>query len=563
MRKALSLEASVELESKEKDVDDIITDEIIKKGQQKNISQFAFTATPKPKTLELFGTLKNGQVTSFDEYTMEEAIKEGFIRDVLQNYMSFKRYYKLIKRTDITDKEYEKKKTVRVLSNYVDLQDHAIETKARIMLEHFVSQTQNEIQGQAKAMLVTKSRLHAVRFKCKFDEIMREMKLPYGALVAFSSSVIDPDTGEDYTETKMNDLGGKISIPDALKLPENRILIVANKFQTGFDEPLLHTMFVDKKLGGANTVQTLSRLNRTTRGKDSTMMLDFVNDPDEVKEDFQQFYGRNFIEEENQTDPNSMYDVLNTVENYNVYYDNEVETYASIFFKAGNDFEKLQPILNGIVKRFEEELDEDQQVEFKSAASSFTKLYKFLSQIITFTDVELEKKYVFLLSLLKKLPKGQSKLPLDVVNDIELDSYKVQYKYTANLELVKQDGEAYGMQSEGGGQKPEDEFDLLTKIIKTLNDTFGLDLTEEDKVEFQKMKESILSNQELMLSFTKDNSKNDIQDKFNEEIDEELLRFIDSKLGFYNKMTDDKANMLFKNLWFNDLYDRKVRGIGR
>ena len=558
MRKALSLEKASEIDSMEDDIDDIVTEEILKKGQQENISQFAFTATPKPKTIELFGTHSNGKIASFDEYTMEEAIKEGFIRDVLQNYMSFKRYYKLIKRTEITDKEYEKKKTVRVLSNYVDLQDHAIEVKARIMIEHFASQTQNEIHGQARAMLVTKSRLHAVRFKRKFDEIMREMKLPYGALVAFSSSVYDPETNEEYTESKMNELGGKISIPEAYKLPENRILIVANKFQTGFDEPLLHTMFVDKKLGGANTVQTLSRLNRTTRGKDSTMVLDFVNDPEDVKNDFQQFYGKNFIAEENQTDPNSMYDVLNTVENFNVYFDNEVEGFAKIFFKTGNDFEKIQPILNTISKRFEEDLDEDQQAEFKSIASSFTKIYKFLSQIITFTDVELEKKYVFLLSLLKKLPKGQSKLPLDVVNDIELDSYKIQHKFTANLELAKEDGEGYGMKPEGGGKQTDDEYDFLTKIIKTLNDTFGLELTEDDKVEFTKMRENIYSNKELMSYFNKGNSKDNIKDKFNDEIDSELLNFIDKKLEFYNKMTDDKANTLFKNIWFDQLYNSVV-----
>ena len=250
MRKALSLEEAAEDEANIKTIDEIIAEDISRKGQQPNISQFAFTATPKPKTLELFGTKINGQISAFDEYTMEEAIKEGFIKDVLKNYMSFKRYYKLVKRTEISDKEYEKKKTVRVLGNYVDLQDHAIEKKARIMIEHFTSQTQNEIQGQARAMLVTKSRLHAVRFKRKFDDIMHEMNLPYKALVAFSGTVKDDETNQDYTETSMNNLGGKISIPEALKLPENRVLIVANKFQTGFDEPLLHTMFVDKKLGG-------------------------------------------------------------------------------------------------------------------------------------------------------------------------------------------------------------------------------------------------------------------------------------------------------------------------
>ena len=261
LKKSLSLEEA-EKQDVTEDLDDIIADEIKRKGKQPNISFFAFTATPKPKTEELFGRLKDGKIKAFDSYTMEQAIKEGFIRDVLKNYMSFKRYYKIIKRLDIDDKEYEKKKTVRLLGSYVDLQDHAIERKARIMIEHFVSQTQNEIQGKARAMVVTKSRLHAVRFKRKFDEIMQEMKLPYGALVAFSGTVKDSETNEEYTETSMNQLQGKISIPEALKLPQFRILIVANKFQTGFDEPMLHTMFVDKKLGLFELAHQLAQLQQ-------------------------------------------------------------------------------------------------------------------------------------------------------------------------------------------------------------------------------------------------------------------------------------------------------------
>ncbi|PKR79549.1 restriction endonuclease subunit R [Brumimicrobium salinarum] len=563
MRKALSLEEDAKIEQNERDTDDIVAEEISRKGQQPNISQFAFTATPKPKTLELFGTKKDDQILPFDDYTMEEAIKEGFILNVMKNYMSFKRYYKLVKRTEIEDKEYDKKKTVRVLSNYVDLLDHAIDTKARIVIEHFVSQTQNEIQGQARGMLVTKSRLHAVRFKLKFDEIMKNMKLPYEALVAFSGTVIDPDTEEEYTEKNLNKLDGKYSIPEALKLPKYRILIAANKFQTGFDEPLLHTMFVDKKLGGTSTVQTLSRLNRTRRGKDSTMVLDFVNDPEDVREDFQHFYGKNFMEESNQTDPNSLYDVLNKIETYKVYFPNEVDAFANIFFKQGDDFEQLQPILNEVSNRFETSLTDEDQADFKAAAKSFTKLYRFLSQILTFTDVDLEKNYVFLTALLKKLPYVSSNLPLDVVNDIELDSFKIQHKYTTDLDLESGDGEDEGMTPGGSGLVDVEDYDLLTKIIKTLNDTFGLDLTEEDKVEFDKMKKNIQSNNELISYFNESNSKSNIKDKFNDVIDDELLTFINTKLDFYNKMTDQDANSMLKTLWFNELYNQHVRGLRR
>ena len=563
MRKALSLEEAADKDVPGKSLDEVIADEIKRKGQQPNLSQFAFTATPKSKTIESFGTLRNGIKEPFDEYTMEQAIKEGFIIDVLENYMSFKRYYKLIKRSDIEDSEYDKKKTVRVLGNYVDLQDHAIEKKARIILEHFAAETQNKIQGKARGMLVTKSRLHAVRFKRKFDDIMREMKLPYEALVAFSGTVKDEETGEDYTENSMNDLGGRISIPDALKLPKYRLLIVANKFQTGFDEPLMHTMIVDKKLGGTNTVQTLSRLNRRMKGKDSTMVLDFVIDPELIQEDFQAYYGKNFIQEENLTDPNAVYDSLNEVENFQVYHDTEVQAFARIFFSPKDDFEKLQPILQGISSRFVDDLKEEDQAAFKSAAQSFIKLYRFLSQIISFTDVELEKTYVFLNALLKILPYAKTSLPLDVVNDVELDSYKIQHKYTTSLKLESADGEKEGMNPGGSGILQDEEFDFLTKIIKVLNDTYGLELSEEDKVEFKKMKASIYENDTLMSFFNKGNSKDNIKDKFNDEIDGELLNFIDKKLEFYNKMTEDKVNSLFKTMWFNELYDDRVRGIGK
>ena len=560
LKKSLSLEEA-EKQDVSEDLDDIIADEIKRKGKQPNISFFAFTATPKPKTEELFGRKINGDIKAFDYYTMDQAIKEGFIRDVLKNYMSFKRYYKIIKRTEISDKEYEKKKTVRLLGSYVDLQDHAIERKARIIIEHFSSQTQNEIQGKARAMVVTKSRLHAVRFKRKFDEIMQEMKLPYSALVAFSGTVKDAENNEEYTETGMNQLQGKISIPEALKLPQFRLLIAANKFQTGFDEPMLHTMFVDKKLGGASTVQTLSRLNRTMRGKESTMVLDFVNDPEQVQADFQHYYGENFMKEDNQTDPNSLYTVQSKIDSFNVFYQNEIEAFANIFFRKGNNYQELNPILLTVSKRFVKTLEEEDQISFKSEAQTFLKLYRFLSQIITFTDVELEKYYVFLTALVKMLPYIKANLPLDVLGEVELDSYKIQHQYTTNLALVSEDGEMYGMTPGGASGKDEDELDMLTNIIKVLNETFGIDLTEEDKVEFKKMKEKIYSNQELMGFFNKNNSRDNIQDKFSEEIDNELLNFINTKLELYNKLSEDRVNLMFKKMWFNDLYNSRVRGI--
>ena len=428
------------------------------------------------------------------------------------------------------------------------------------MLEHFASQTQNEIQGMARGMLVTKSRLHAVRYKLKFDEIMREMNLPYEALIAFSGTVTDSNTGAEHTLASMNQLDGKISVPEALKLPKYRILIVANMYQTGFDEPLLHTMFVDKKLGGTSTVQTLSRLNRTRKGKDSTMILDFVNDPEKVQTDFQFYYGKNIMEFGDQTDHNSVYDVLNKIETSGLIYANDLQSFAEIFFRKGDNMELLQPVLNSIVERYKE-LEDDSQIEIKANMNDYIRLYRFLSQIITFTDVDLEKYYVLLSALYKKLPFKRTSLPLEVLEDVELDSYKLQHQYTTDLQLESSDANMQGQKPSGATAPQEDEYDLLTKIIKVLNDTFGIELREEDKVDFFKMKDSIYQNEELMSFFNKNNSKANIQDKFEETIDDELLNFIDGKLNLYNKLTDDRVNKEFKRLWFNEIYDRAVRGV--
>lgn len=559
MRKTLSLSEAEELDKVETSIDDIIDDEIAKMGVRDNISFFAFTATPKNKTIELFCERIHGTKEPFDSYSMEEAIKEGFILDVMQNYMSFKRYYKIATRKGVEDKEYEKKRTVKLLNSYVDLQDGAIERKSRIMIEHFATQTAKEIEGEARAMLVTRSRLHAVRYKRKFDDIMREMRLPYKALVAFSGSVTDDETGETYTETSMNNLGGHISITDALKMPQYRILIAANKYQTGFDEPLLHTMFVDKKLGGTSTVQTLSRLNRTRRGKTSTMILDFVNDPDMILEDFQRFYGKNFIIEENETDPNSLYDVERKIYSFDVFTNKEVNEFAELFFRDGNNKEEVNSILDRVVLVYVDSLDDDQKSMFKQDAKAFIRLYSFLSQIITFRDVKLEKLYVFLIGLCKKLPYAMSNINTDVVGEVELDSYKLHYQYTKSLDLKSGNAEEKGLSPADSHPMPGEELDFLTNIIKTLNDTFGLELTDDDKVEFFKMRDKIYSNGELMKFFNVDNTKDNIQDKFNEEIDNELLSFIESKLDLYNKLSEDRTNTMFKRLWFNEMYDRMVR----
>jgi type I restriction enzyme R subunit len=269
------------------------------------------------------------------------------------------------------------------------------------------------------------------------------------------------------------------------------------------------------------------------------------------------------MELDDQTDPNSLYDVQHKIDAFNIIYSNDLEAYAKLFFTKGDHKEKLQPILNELVKRYNAELDEDQQVSFKAYLKSYVRLYRFLSQIITFTDVELEKYYVLLSDLFKKLPASPNALPVEVLDEIDLDSYKLQHQFTTDLQLESSDTKMQGMTPGADAKKDNDENEWLTKIIKVLNETYGLDLKDEDKVEFEKMRNNIYSNEELMTYFNNKNSKDNIQDKFNEEIDNELLNFINTKLEFYNKLSEDKVNLMFKRIWFNDIYDQRVRGIGR
>ena len=568
MRKALSLDEATESDARqeqendeEKILYDAIEKEMTRTGVKNNVSYFAFTATPKPKTIELFCETVCGVKEPFDTYSMKQAIDEGFIIDVLENYMSFKRYYKLVTAKGTVDSEYEKKKTVRLLSNYVDLQDAAIEKKSRIMLEHFVSQTEREIDGEARAMLVTRSRLHAVRYKLKFDAIMQEMHLPYKALVAFSGTVKDAETNQEYTEVSMNNLGGTISIPEALKLPKFRILIVAMKYQTGFDEPNLHTMFVDKKLGDTSTVQTLSRLNRTRKGKGSTMVLDFVNNPDDIQADFQQYYGRNYMLEEDETDSNTLYELQSELYHFGVFEKEDIHEFAKYYFLDDVDKVKVNKALDRVCDRAFEILDAEQQEIFRKRCRRFSNLYNFLSQIITFKDADLAQLAPFCLALFKKMPYKKQNLPYEVLDETQLDSYKIKYMGAQSIGLSDGDSAMKGQTAGRDSATTEDELDFLSNIIKMLNDTYGLELTEEDKVELSKMRQRVVDDEQLMAYFNTDNARDDVKKMFEEKIDEELLNFINAKLELYNKLTEDRANGMFKNIFFNELYDQRVRGM--
>ena len=523
----------------ESDIDAKIIEVMEQRRMQDHISYFGFSGTPKNKTLELFGRKNNADsFVPFHVYTMHQSISEGFTLDVLQNYTTFKRYFQLIKSVS-EDKEYDKARTLRALTSYVDLQPHSIEMKTKIMLEHFIENTAKTIQGKGRAMLITPSRLHCVRYKHEFDKQMREMALHYGCLVAFSDTVTDKDSGQDYTENGMNELPPGVKTEDAFKDPQYRILIVANKFQTGYDEPLLQTMYVDKKLEGLQCVQTLSRLNRVAPGKTDVLVLDFVNNPEQVQEAFQQYYGTTTLAEE--TDPNKIYDLQSLLNSFELYDEETIEEFCRIFYSPNQPDELLQGVLDGVVERWSE-LIENEREEFRSALQSYIRLYGYISQLITFNEVTWEKLYIFGRHLNKKLPKRAHSDLQGLIESVDLDSFRVQ-KIHENLDLSLDHGnsEIEGMGNGVGGIK-EREQDFLSNILQALNDAYQTDFTDADKVDIQTIQQKVNESEELRQAVEGNNSDDNIEYMFNKVFESILLEFVNSKVDLFNKLSKPEIN---------------------
>ncbi len=521
-------------------------------GRLPNVSFFAFTATPKGKTLELFGTPQSdGSFRSFSLYPMRQAIEERFILDVLKNYTTFKVYFGLNKRIE-DDPDYPRKKAIALLRSYADLHEHAIRTKTEIIVEHFETQVKNRIGKQAKAMVVTRSRLHAVRYKQMFDRVSKTLRLPWKALVAFSGTVKDPETGLEYTEAGMNGFSDS-QTAEAFKQSGNRFLIVAEKFQTGFDQPLLHTMYVDKILSGVNAVQTLSRLNRIhPPDKEDTMVLDFANEAEDIQEAFQPYYEATLLTEP--TDPNKLYDIKRTAEEFLIYQRQDVEAFAKVYFSKKGSQEKLRPILDPVVERFKER-EKDEREEFRKAVTTFVRLYSFLSHVIRFKDPELEKTYQFLRILRALLPTVVERLPVDVTDKINMESYRIQETSTGEIRLLNEDGELEPIKDLGTGGTEEDEKIPLSEIVEYINENYGTDFTDEDKVQhFARDMERRLTDSEG-LRHALDSSINPSRETrllaFSDYFSEILEDMIDSNTAIYNRIqADPRFGELFREVMF-------------
>lgn len=536
----------------EEELEGAILAEIEKRGRLPNLSMFAFTATPKPKTLELFGTRRpDGKFEPFHLYSMRQAIEEGFILDVLANYTTFKAYWRLLKKIE-DDPRYDKRKAEYLLKSFVELHPHAINEKVRIIVEHFASHVQNEIGGRAKAMIVTRSRLHAVRYKLALDEYLADRGYPFKALVAFSGTV--QDGGQSYTEASMNGFP-ETQTARSFDRPEYRFLIVANKFQTGFDQPLLHTMYVDKKLGGVNAVQTLSRLNRTHPEKRSTMVLDFANEADEIKAAFEPYYETTLLSEA--TDPNLLYEVQTRLAGFPVYTEADVNAFAKLYFDKRATQDRLYGALAPVVDRFRG-LAKDEQQGFRGQLTDFIRLYAFLSQVLTFADPDLEKLYVFARHLRRLLPADRDTLPWEVQQNIDMESYRIQKTSSGRIMLDRKAGMLDPQSSKGSYGVAPEELEPLSRIIAELNERFGLNLGPEHRVTLSQVMAKLDADPALEAS-ARVNTRENVRLTFDQKVDELIQGIVDSNFELYKRITDDEAfGEAVKDLLF-DLYLRSRR----
>ncbi len=487
--KILEEMADMEHEDEEarKDAEEKLLDELASHGKHENMSFFAFTATPKDKTLQLFGTrTESGQYHPYHIYSMRQAIEEGFILDVLKNYMTYKMYYKIAK-SIAENPELDTSAGVKAIVNFESLHPHNISQKTTVMLEHFIGITSKKMNGKAKAMIVTPSRLHAVRYLHEFKrQIAAKGYKMLDVLVAFSGEV--EDSGETYTEEKLNKTqsGETIrekALPEAFHGDEFAMLIVAEKYQTGFDEPLLHTMFVDKKLSGVKAVQTLSRLNRTARGKKDTFILDFVNTAEDIQAAFSPYYEETALEEE--TNPNVVYDLKNTLDEYRVYQTTEIDRFAELFFKRGyqtsSDLGKLQAQIRPALDRFDA-LETERGELFKSTLARFNRIYAFITQVCRLFDKEIHKFSVYAKFLAMQLPKSGG-IKVDLDDKVLLEYYRLEKDFEGSIELEASEEGFSAITGEAG--RKEKKKDPLEDIIDKINERFGTAFTQMDKVLLQ------------------------------------------------------------------------------
>ena len=541
VQKVLSYSSENEMkEEEEKTIEDRILEELKHRGPQKNVSHFAFTATPKPETLQQFGTKHaDGTYKPFSLYTMRQAIEEGFILDVLKNYATYDQYWALLKKVK-DDPEFDEVKAKSLLKQFVSRHERTIAKKVAIIVEHFLATVSDKLGGNAKAMIVTSSRLHAVRYRIAVDAHLKSINSPFKALVAFTDVVKDSKDGKEYTEANMNGFP-EAATADRFESDDCRFLIVASKFQTGFDQPKLVAMYVDKKLGGVACVQTLSRLNRTTAGKEETFVLDFENSAEDIEEGFQPFYDRVTLSKE--TDPNQLYNIRTDLEKFGIHEAKDVEAFANLWFdKSKTDKQKLLlPLLHAAVDpvagKWLAEAEEE-QVDYKSKARDFVKLYSFMSSLVSINDTGLEKLFVFLRFLISKLPAQKGELPTAVLGMVDMEKLAVRKNDKKDIGLKRGETKVDPLNYGGGAELSEEERQALSKIIDDLNTRFNTSFTE-DEIMVIKQLEKKIGEDEALRQQLKNGSRHAVEATFQQVAKDAFEDLVNDNFKFYKKVSED------------------------
>lgn len=538
--------------------------EQLKRAKQPNLSFFAFTATPKFKTLAVFNELgANGKVP-FHHYSMRQAIEEGFIHDVLKYYTHYKRYYKLIQKVE-EDPEVPRRKAAKALARFVQFHDYEIAQKVEVIVEHFRTHTRHKIGGRAKAMVVTTSREHAVRYKLGFDKyIQGKGYTDVKSLVAFSGEIsLKEFADKKFTEVGMN-LGVKeAELPERFNTDEYQVLLVAEKYQTGFDQPLLHSMYVDKRLSGIQAVQTLSRLNRTTRGKTDTFVLDFVNEPEEIYAAFKPYYEA--TEKGEDTDPQQLNNLAHTLAGWKVYTAQEVNAWCEIWFRnrmnpTGGEHKKLNALLDLAVERFKALGEEDQNL-FKGQLVSFRNLYAFVSQVVPYQDSDHEKLFTYARFLLTKLPHTVDSRKVQVDDEVELKYYRLQKISEGAIDLKAGESEAlFGPTEVGTGQADEDV--QLSTLVGKLNERFGTEFTPADQLFFDQVRETAVANEQLRQAGMA-NSIENFEPVFNKQLENLFIERMEGNEDiFVRLMNDESFRAIAASHLMQSVY-RQIRGADR
>jgi len=545
-------------------LEDKINELIESRKMIKNGSYFAFTATPKNKTLETFGvprkyikdSVEKNAFDAFHLYSMKQAIEEEFILDVLQNYTTYNSFYKLIKSVE-RNPEFDTKQAQKKLRTYVEGHEFAIAEKAKIMIDHFHRDVKHLINGKAKSMIVTKSILAAIKYKHAFDEYLKEIKSPCKAIVAFSGG--KTYKGVEYNETSMNHFDSyKNDIPKNFKKKEYRFLIVANKYQMGFDQPLLHTMYVDKKLRGVQAVQTLSRLNRALKPfKKDTFVLDFYNPAEEIKLAFDPYYTSTILSEE--TSPNKLNDLVDALGKFEVYNEEVVKDFFEKY--AGNvDRTILDPIIDSAAHIFKYELDLNKKIDFKIKVKSFLRTYSYLAKLLDFNNIYWEQLWWYLKYLLPKLTIDENEdLAAGIIETIDMDSYRPAKQGIEKISLVAEPGFVAPIPVGVGGGKEEPELDTLENILKVFNHRFGdIEWTDKDKVHeilTRQIPADMKADAKIMDAITTSPDKQNAKISSDKKVEELMQQYLFTQTEIFKKFSTDQdfqrryKEFIFDTLW--------------